>query len=92
MFGGKWQTKTKLPGTTTQGDVTYEYSAPDFAEVEDYIKYRRDSYQRAGPGSKGLPVEINFSNEVPWQTVVNIIDICKRLGITDIALTGEEME
>ena len=75
-----------------QGKITYEYAPPDFLEVEAYLKYRRESYEDTGGGSKGLPVEISFDGAVPWQMVVNLIDICKRLNISDISLSAEELE
>ena len=89
---GGWITDTIVGTGAKAGKVTYDYAAPDFVEVDRYLKYRRDAYQQTGTASKGLPVEINFSNKVPWQAVVNIIDICKRLNIVDISLSAEELE
>ena len=86
-----WMTSGPFGPKADGPPVEYDYAAPSFVEVERYLKYREDAYQaRGGVGSKGLPVEINFSGEVPWQMIVNIIDICSRLGITDLALTGAD--
>ncbi len=89
---GGYVTETTIGSGTRQGKITYDYAAPDFQEIEAYLKYRRDGYEDTGGGSKGLPVEINFEGKVPWQMVVNIIDICKRLAISDISLSAEEEE
>lgn len=89
---GGYVTKTTIGPPGREGPITYDYAVPDFREVERYLKYRRDSYRDAGIGSKGLPVEINFDKNVPWQMVVNVIDICKRQKITDISLSAQELE
>ena len=90
--GGGYETETTIGAGARRGKVTYDYAPPDFREIEDYLKYRRDGYEETGGGSKGLPVEVSFDGKVPWQMVVNIIDICKRLKITDISLSAEEIE
>ena len=86
---GGWQTETTI-GAAIKGDIVYEYAVPDFVEIEAYLKNRKNTYQTSGTSSKGLPVEVNFSGAVPWQMVVNILDICKRLGISDISLSAPE--
>ena len=86
---GGLMTETVLGPRRDGGKVVYDYAAPDFDQVEHYLKYRKDSYRRTGLSSKGLPVEVNFAGRVPWEMVVNIIDICTRLGITDLALSGD---
>lgn len=65
------------------------YDCPDFREIEAYIKYRKDTYSGIG---FGLPVTVNFTDRVPIQMVVNMIDICVRLGITDFALNAQGIE
>ena len=88
---GGWRTETTI-GAAIKGDIVYEYAVPDFVEIEAYLKHRRDTYQTSGTSSKGLPVEVNFSKAVPWQMVVNVLDVCKRLRISDISLSAEEIE
>ena len=89
---GGWRTETTIgtPGSSKTGDIIYEYAVPDFVEIEAYLKHRRATYQDSGTSSKGLPVEVNFTGAVPWQMVVSILDICKRLGISDISLSAPE--
>ena len=69
--------------------VNYDY--PDFQAIEDYIKYRGGNYSGIG---FGLPVTVNFSEWVPVQMVINMVDICVKLGIKDFALNaqGEDIQ
>ncbi len=90
LTDGSWHTETRMENATEGGIVRYDYASPDFREVEQYLQYRHQRFESAGASDKGLPVEINFENQVPWQSVVNILDICKRLGISDVSLTAEE--
>ena len=83
--GDSYTTRTTLRDANDVRHVTYDYGVPDFKEIERYIEFRRDAHR----GPNGLPVEVGFSNAVPWQVVVNLIDLCSRLGIRDVALRGE---
>ncbi len=87
-----WMTVTTIGTGVKARPITYEYAVPDFLELEKYLKYRKDFYRQAGTASKGLPVEIYSSGQVPWQMVVNILDICKRLNISDISLVGRQSQ
>lgn len=89
---GGYVTETAIGTGPEQGKIVYQYAPPDFAEIERYLEYRKKTYQETGAGSKGLPVEINPEDKVPWQMVVNIIDICKRLEITDVSISAQELE
>ena len=74
-----------------QGDPTgpVEYQHPNFNEIEGYIKQRKDSYSGIG---FGLPVTVNFSDSVPVQMVVNMVDLCVKLGIEDFALNAQGVD
>jgi len=71
-----------------RGKVDYDYVAPDFFEIETYLAHRKAKNDAAGTG-KGIPVSVNFSDAVPWQMVVNILDICTRLGISDFSINAK---
>ena len=87
---GRPVTSTSI-GDSSPGSVTYDYHAPDFKVIEEYMGYRKDDYARVAPG-KSLPVNVTFEDGVPWQMVVNVLDICDRLGITDFSLTAKEVD
>jgi hypothetical protein len=72
--------------------VTYDYLAPRFDLVEEHLRERKDTYDRRGVGAGGLPVSVNFEDPVPWQAIANVLDICVRLEITNIALNILEIE
>jgi hypothetical protein len=72
-------------GYAANKEERIQYSYPDFNEVKDYVRYRKDNYSGIGVG---LPVTVNFTDKVPWQMVVNVVDICVDLGITDFALNA----
>ena len=44
-----------------------------------------------GVSAKGLPVIIDFHENVPSRYVVDIVNICKRLEIDDIAFAAPEI-
>lgn len=64
--------------------VQYDY--PDYNQIYAYMKYRKERAEAAG-GQK-LPVTINFEDKVPVQMVVNMLDICQMLKITDFAINA----
>lgn len=66
-----------------------EYSHPNFSQIAAYIRYRKDAYSGIG---FGLPVTVNFTDRVPVQMVVNMVDICVELGITDFALNAQGID
>ncbi len=74
------------------GPVEYDYGAPDFTQLETYLREQKRIYdEKTGQGA-GLRLTVNFESTVPWQMVVNIVDICTRVGITDFALNPLELE
>jgi len=91
---GRTVTETEMftPDRKKGGKVEYDYVAPDFSKLEEYLVEQKRSYdQKSGLGA-GLRLTVNFGSKVPWQMVVNIVDICTRVGITDFALNPLEME
>ena len=83
------QTDTRI-GVGRNEKISYDYAVPDFIEIEEYLAYRKAvQQQRAG---KIPPVTVNFGDGVPWQMVVNILDSCTRLGLTDFSINAQEIE
>jgi biopolymer transport protein ExbD len=78
----------KQEGWPANHRVGYDY--PDFREIRDYMAYRKQRAEVAG--GKKLPVTINSEDLVPWQMVVNMLDICQELGIEDFAINAEPIE
>lgn len=87
-------TKTKMvrPDGKKGGPVEYNYAAPDFNALETYLADQQRTFaQRSGTGGT-LRLTLNFQKKVPWQMVVNVVDICTRVGVTDFALNALELE
>ena len=74
-----------------QYDFEREYgiSGPHLGLIEQHIQRRKNSYR--GVSQKGLPVIIDFAKEVPSRYVVDIVNICTRLEIEDIAFAKPEI-
>jgi biopolymer transport protein ExbD len=92
--GPQLETETKMitPDGKKGGKVVYNYAAPYFDPLEQYLRRMKADYEaRSGLGS-GLRLTVNFESAVPWQMVVNIVDICTRVGISDFALNPLELE
>lgn len=86
---GGFITNTVRRSGSVEGKVTYDHVAPDFGEIEAYLQGRRDAFPNQ---ADGLPVEVDYGDAVPWQMVVNILDICQGLGIRRISFSGKEIE
>ena len=71
--------------------VSYDYGVPDFRAIESYLKARRRYVEEATGIPDGPTVTVRFDREVPWQAVVNMIDIFLRVGISDFALGAPEV-
>jgi biopolymer transport protein ExbD len=83
------QTETRI-GVGRNEKISYDYAVPDFIEIEEYLAHRKAvQQQRAG---KLPPVTVNFGDGVPWQMVVNILDSCTRLELTDFSINAQEIE
>jgi len=91
--GIRVETDTVMKGLKGQEyRVTYDYIVPRFDLVEEHLRERKETYVRRGVGASGLPVTVNFQDPVPTQAIANIVDICIRLEITNIALNIQEIE
>ena len=66
------------------------YHIPNFTNIEDYLNFRHGLYETKGSG-KSIPVTINVSDNVPLQMVANIVDICPRIGITNVTIAAKEI-
>jgi len=62
------------------------YVAPNFGELEVYLT---DRVQRFG---REMPVTVHFEDGVPMQMVVDVVDVCERLGIRGVAVGAAEIE
>jgi biopolymer transport protein ExbD len=93
--GPQTVTKTTMTSAASRkrgGRVEYDYGAPDFAVIEAYLSDQKKAYDtRSGLGA-GLQVTISFVSQTPWQMVVNVVDICARVGITNFALNPLEID
>jgi len=85
-FDGRQQLATYGPGGQSKR-VLYRYQVPNFDEVEEYLGRRHATYTG---GKKGIPVTINVGDAVPMQMVTNIVDICTRVGITNVTIAAKE--
>ena len=74
------------PGSGWSANKRVKYDYPDYQAIYSYMKHRKDRADAAG-GQK-LPVTINFEDKVPIQMVVNMLDICRMLKITDFAINA----
>ncbi|MEM7264180.1 MAG: biopolymer transporter ExbD [Planctomycetota bacterium] len=63
---------------------------PKLAEIEAHIRQRK--MQTPGLGPTGLPVIIDFGEDVPWKYVVDVLNICHRIEITDISFAAPAQE
>ncbi|MEM7264181.1 MAG: hypothetical protein AAF488_19505, partial [Planctomycetota bacterium] len=57
--------------------------APRRSEIEGELRRLKESYR--GPGENGLPVVIDFGPDVPWKYVVDVLNVCHRVGIKEIS-------
>lgn len=62
---------------------------PSLDEVENHIQRRKDNYR--GLAETGLPVIIDFAPNVPWKYVVDVLNICHRVGVEDISFAAPEI-
>ncbi len=71
--------------------INYGYVVPNFEEIESYLTRRHQTYSGPATGAtRGIPVTINVGDAVPMQMVTNIVDICKRVGITNVTIAAKE--
>ena len=72
---------------TNREEVYYRH--PNFDEIRQYLAMRQAAAQEL---DAKFPVTINFEDKVPVQMVVNMIDICTELGITDFSINAKGLE
>ncbi len=65
------------------------FLGPNDEELEMHLFDRKRNY--VGMGDKGLPVIIDFAEDVPWKYVVQVLNICRRLEIQDVAIAAPEL-
>jgi hypothetical protein len=65
------------------------YMVPDYSELEKYLAHRKSTY--ADPRNEGLPVTVNFTDQVPAQAVLLILDICDRIKIKNFRISAKEL-
>ena len=86
------ETTMLTPDGKKGGKVEYDYAAPDFKVIEEYLRWRKAYYDKEDPMGTGIRLTVNFSSLVPWQMIVNCVDICTRVGITDFGINAAEVE
>lgn len=62
---------------------------PSPSAIEEHIQRRKDTY--GGLAEKGLPVIIDFREDVPWKYVVDVLNICHKVQIEDISFAAPEI-
>lgn len=77
---GRWMNKNRYENY---------YKHPNFDEIFQYLAYRKG---QADQLESKFPVTINFEDNVPVQMVVNMIDICTELGITDFSINAKGLD
>jgi len=61
---------------------------PNMDLIEIHISDRKETYFGT---SGGLPVVIDFSGDVPWKYVSDVLNICTKLEIDNIAFAAPEI-
>ena len=69
-------------------EETFGGVGPDFAGLEDHLRLRRDHYR--GVAASGMPVVIDAADRVPSHYVVQVIDICRKLGVEEVLFAVPE--
>jgi biopolymer transport protein ExbD len=62
---------------------------PDWNEVTKFLAAKRVAYRGTDP--QGLPVVLDFSQDVPMKRVVELLDICAGLEVTNIQIAAPEL-
>ena len=81
----------KLITNDSMGPLERErgFPGPSEQELMDHMTFRKNNY--TGLSDKGLPVIIDFASDVPWKYVVQVLNICRRLDIADVAFAAPEI-
>lgn len=80
----------RVPDSPARGEFERHrgVSGPDLNVIEGHIRQRQETH--VGLGDLGLPVVIDFSADTPVKYVVDVIDVCSRLQVKDLALVEPE--
>lgn len=78
-------------GQVYDAQTRQDETVPRWDEVEAYLARARDEYAKRGTGQEGLPVILDFSGDVPWKHVVEILNICAGLQITNLQIAAPEL-
>jgi biopolymer transport protein ExbD len=77
--------------THDERKIKYGYQVPNYRAIEAYLTRRHLTYSGPTQGTtRGIPVTINVGDAVPMQMVTNIVDICTRVGITNVTIAAKE--
>lgn len=65
-------------------------TVPDWNEVREFLHGHKLAYERFGLGDRGLPVILDFTNEVSWKHVVSLVDVCAELELDNLHVSAPE--
>lgn len=88
-FESSWDMNDTVQASQYYFEAEYGIQGPDLDAVTQHLQLRKDTY--SGVGAKGLPVIIDFAEDVPSRYVVDIVNICKALKIDDVAFAAPEL-
>lgn len=88
-----WADQSQVP-LNEQLESDYEQftgvAGPDLNFIEDYISGMKSRYVPLD-GNGSLPVVIDFAKEVPYKYVIDVLNICARQEIVNIAFAQPEV-
>ena len=64
---------------------------PNYDNVAGYLAAAKANYEKKGEGEEEMPVILDFSPDVPWKHVVELLNICAGLDLTNIQIAAPEM-
>ena len=64
---------------------------PDWDAIQRYIQRKKESHDRYGLSTRGLPVIIDFTPDVTWKHVACVVDICTGLQIRDLRVAMPDL-
>ncbi len=66
-------------------------TVPIWDEVQNYLVGAKARYRERGVGEQGLPVILDFAEDVPWKYVVELLNICAGLELTNLQIAAPEL-
>lgn len=82
--------RVRTPSSRSIPGTGYSYGVPDLREIEDYLEFRkRDRTPLFGEPGR-LAVLISYGRDVPWELVDSTADVCRKLGITELDVDGDD--